>query len=154
MHFEKRSLQFENVLTYEVRQLRTEWQEGIMILEDFTLPNEIYQNGPVFFSVAPEEGEKKYGSFTYYLPINEEVEVAEDPNFGFEHHFKMGEAIALRQADQEVNFHKAYDKVKQYAKENNIPIMDTYYVLLLEVYGEYIIDLYVPLKKRGDLHGI
>src|SRR5699024_10641379 len=55
MHFEIRSLVFDNLLTYETKQLRTDWQEGIFVMEDFTLAEGVYKNGPIFFSLAPEE---------------------------------------------------------------------------------------------------
>lgn len=150
MNFEIRSLIFDNLLLYETRQLRAEWQEGIFRMEDFTLTKDIYQNGPILFSVAPEKNEKKFGNFTYYLPINEEVELEEHPNFRFLNQLKIDKAIVLRQADQQIDFHAAYKKVQEYAKKKKITITDTFYCVLLEVYGEYIIDLYVPIEKRGE----
>lgn len=60
------------------------------------------------------------------------------------------EALVLRQVDQEVDFHVAYRKVKDHAHHHNISLENTFYCVLLEVYDEYIIDLYVPVKKRGD----
>ena len=119
-------------------------------MEDFTLIKDIYQNGPIFFSVAPEENEDKFGNFTYYLPINERVKLEEDPNFSFLDKLYIEEALVLRQADQEVDFHAAYRKVKDHAHHHNISLENTFYCVLLEVYDEYIIDLYVPVKKRGD----
>lgn len=32
----------------------------------------------------------------------------------------------------------------------NIAIEDIFYCVLLEVYGDIIIDLYVPIKKSGE----
>ncbi|MEI3613010.1 DUF5085 family protein [Pseudogracilibacillus sp. SO30301A] len=150
MKFEIRSLSFDNLLIYETRQLREDWQEGILLMEDFTLIKDIYQNGPIFFSVTPEENEDKFGRFTYYLPINEKVKVEEDPNFSFLDKLFIEEALGLRQADQEVDFHAAYKKIKDYAHHHNISLENTFYCVLLEIYGEYIIDLFVPVKKRGD----
>jgi len=48
MKFEKKSLIFDYVITYQTRQLRTDWHEGILLMEDFTLTKNIYQNGPIF----------------------------------------------------------------------------------------------------------
>lgn len=150
MKYEIRSLTFDHVLTYQTRQLRTEWQEGILLMEDFTLIKDIYQNGPVFFSVEPGEDEGGYGNFTYYLPINEAIEVEEDPHFAYLPQLHIEEALTLRQADQTIDFHAAYEKVQQHAKDIGIALDETFYCVLLEVYGEYIIDLYVPLKNRGE----
>lgn len=67
-------------------------------MEDFTLIKDIYQNGPIFFSVAPEENEDKFGNFTYYLPINERAKLEEDSNFSFLDKLYIEEALVLRQA--------------------------------------------------------
>jgi len=149
MHFEIRSLVFDNLLTYETKQLRTDWQEGIFVMEDFTLAEGVYKNGPIFFSVAPEENERRFGHFTYYLPINDTVTLEENEHFSFIDSLHIEEALVLRQADQLVDFHAAYEKVKGYAVEQDIPLEDTFYCVLLEVYGDYIIDLHVPVKDRS-----
>ena len=150
MNYEIRSLVFDHVLTYQIRQLRTDWQEGILLTEDFTLIKDIYQNGPVFFSVEPEMDEKEFSNFTYYLPINEIVMVEDDPHFDYLPQLHLEEALVLRQADHTINFRNAYEKVKQHAKDNGIELEEAFYCVLLEVYGEYIIDLYVPIKNRSD----
>ncbi|WP_106496026.1 DUF5085 family protein [Lentibacillus sp. Marseille-P4043] len=150
MRIETRSLNFDNLLIYETRQLRKDWQEGFFLMEDFTLAEGIYKNGPTFFSVAPEKGEDKFGSFTYYLPISEPVTLADETDFQFQEGFHIEEALVLRQADEATDFHAAYAEIKKYAGKNNISIEDTFYCVLLEVFDEYIIDLYVPLKDRGD----
>lgn len=152
MKFEKKSLIFDYVITYQTRQLRTDWQEGILLMEDFTLTKNIYQNGPIFFSVESELNERHFGRFTYYLPINEEVILGENPHYGFLKQFRLKDALVLRQADQEVDFHVAYEKLKQYAKEQKISLENKFYCVLLNVYGDYIIDLYVPVIKAGEQH--
>lgn len=57
MQIEFRPLIFDDVLVYKMRQLRKDWQQGFFLMEDFTLAEGIYQNGPVFFSVTPEKNE-------------------------------------------------------------------------------------------------
>ena len=150
MNIEIRPLIFDNLLVYETKQLRTEWQEGLFLLEDFTLTEDIYKNGPVFFSVTSERNEDKFGHFTYYLPINDGVTLEEESHFQFHEAFIVESALVIRQADQELDFHRAYQKLKDYASRENIQIEDTYFVVLLEVYGDIIIDLYVPIQERGD----
>jgi len=146
---EAKQLYFSNVLIYKNTMLREDWQEGVVIMENFTLNEDIYRNGPVFFSVKPVENEPKFGLFEYFLPINEWVELEEHPNFRFEPEFKVEEALVLRQASEELDFQTAYTKVKDYAISAGIELEDTYYCFLLEVYEDIIIDVYVPIK-RGD----
>ncbi|MFD1067902.1 DUF5085 family protein [Oceanobacillus locisalsi] len=151
MHMEKHSLIFDNLLVYETKQLREDWQQGFFLMEDFTLTAGIYKNGPTFFSVTSEENEDEFGHFTYYLPINEPVKLADETDFYFQERFYIQEALVMRQADEAVDFHTAYKEIKTYARKNHILLEDTFYCILLEVFDDYIIDLYVPIKDRSDL---
>nr|WP_146139667.1 hypothetical protein [Lysinibacillus timonensis] len=60
--------------------------------------------------------------------------------------FRLERSILLRQAQEEADFSAAYKKIKDYAKAQNLLTEDSFVCVLLEVYGEYMIDLYVPLK--------
>lgn len=145
-----RSIQFDNLLVYEQTQLRKDWQEGIFLLEDLILANGIYQNGPIFFSVSTLNREDGFGDFTYYLPINQPVRLENEPDFRYEENFYVEKALTLRQADQELDFYAAYDKVRSYAAEQGIALEDTFYCVLLKVFDDIIIDLYVPIGERGE----
>jgi len=144
------SLVLDNVLTYEVEQKKDDWQNGVYEMENFTLNKDVYKNGPVIFSCKQHTTDKNAGLFTYYLPISSSVVLSDESVFTFKETFVLEKALLLRQADQEIDFYAAYEKVISYANSNKIEVEDTYYCVLLEVYGEYMIDLYVPLKEQGD----
>lgn len=144
------SLVLENVLTYEVEQKKVEWQDSIYLLEDFTLNKDVYKNGPLAFSFEQSQEDEKSGRFTYYQPISSPVVLSDETDFAFQETLILERALLLRQADQEMDFYVAYDKIKSYARAHQIELDDTYYCVLLDVYGEYIIDLYVPIKRQGD----
>ncbi len=150
LQFETRSLIFDNLLIYETRQLRKNWQQGFFIMEDFILAEGIYQNGPIFFSVSPEKNEDKFGKFTYYLPISEPVKLSDETDFHFQEKLYIKDALVLRQADQATDFHAAYQRIQEYAHLHDVPIDATFYCVLLEVYDDFIIDLYVPFNHRGE----
>lgn len=149
---EIRSLQFDHLITFRTRDVKENWLEGIKVMEDFTFNHEIYKNGPVFFSFEADSKRGNEGIFTYYLPINEEVEFEENiTDFAYLKKFRLGRSLLLRQAHEEVDFNAAYKKIQAYAKGKNIPTEDSFVCMLLEVYGEYMIDLYVPLKERSGV---
>lgn len=150
MGIEMCSLVFENVLTYKVEQKKADWQESIYMLEDFTLNKDVYRNGPICFSFEQSATDEKSGRFTYYLPISSPVVLSDEGDLSFKDVLVLERALLLRQADQEVDFYAAYEKVKSYASARGIKLDDTYYCVLLEVYGDYIIDLYVPVVGQGD----
>ncbi|QNK87569.1 hypothetical protein H7992_20705 [Sporosarcina sp. resist] len=150
MGIEKRSLTFNNVLTYETEQKKENWQEAIFMLEEFTLNKDVYKNGPVFFSFVQNLGDETSGKFTYYLPISSPVVLVEDSDFTFQENLSIGSALVLRQADEKMDFAAAHEEVKAYANTQQIELETTYYCVLLDVYGDIIIDLYVPIKGQGD----
>ncbi|MFJ7970338.1 DUF5085 family protein [Psychrobacillus sp. NPDC096389] len=151
MGIEMCSLVFENVLTYEVEQKKADWQESIYMLEDFTLNKDVYRNGPLCFSFEQSPTDEKSGRFTYYLPISSPVVLSNEEDFSFQDILVLERALILRQADQEMDFYAAYEKIKSYASARGIKLAETYYCVLLEVYGDYIIDLYVPVVGQGDI---
>jgi hypothetical protein len=144
-----RPLIFDHLITYKVKQIKEKWQEGIFLMEDFPLNHEVYQNGPVFFSFEAEQQGSDVGTFTYYLPINEAVGLKEGTDFDVLERLYVEKSLVLRQADEEVDFNVAYQKVKDYAFEHDIAIEETFFCVLLEVYGELIIDLYIPVKEQS-----
>ncbi|ALF10463.1 hypothetical protein [Parageobacillus thermoglucosidasius] len=150
MGIEVRSLIFDNLLIYETRQRKQNWLETYFWMEDFTLTHGIYKNGPVFFSVSEESSDDASAHFTYYLPINEPVQLTDETHFRFQRKLHIKKALVLRQADEELDFQTAYKKLKDYAVNHQILLENTYYCVLLEVYDDYLIDLYVPIKKMEE----
>ncbi|MEI3613192.1 DUF5085 family protein [Pseudogracilibacillus sp. SO30301A] len=59
----------------------------------------------------------------------------------------MDEALVLRQADQEADFHAAYQTIKDHAQANNIEIEDKYYVVLIEIYRGYYYRFICSFKE-------
>jgi len=150
MNFDIRDLYFDHVIKYCNRQLKKDWQDGILLLEDLSLLKDIYQTGPILFTFESVENEPGVADFTYYMPINDAVLIEDDPYYEYLPNLYIQDALALRQADQTVDFQAAYEKLVNYANDQNIPIGETFYCVLLEAYGEYIIDLYVPVERRGE----
>ncbi|MEI3613191.1 hypothetical protein [Pseudogracilibacillus sp. SO30301A] len=74
MKIETRTLQFDHLLTYETELPREDWQDGVFIMNDVQLGLELYKNGSIFFSAEPIKDNSNL-HFTYFLPLNEEVEL-------------------------------------------------------------------------------
>lgn len=147
---EIRGLHFDHLITFRVRDQKENWLEGIKVMEDFPLNHEVYKNGPVFFSFEEEEAGE--GLFTYYMPINTEIEFEEGiTDFAYLNQYQLKQSLLLRHAQEEFDFRTAYEKVKAYAAAENLSVEDSYICVLLNVYGEYIIDLYVPLKEWSEV---
>ncbi|MBO0589717.1 hypothetical protein [Sporosarcina sp. E16_8] len=145
MEIDIRSLQFDNCLRYETRQKKEDWLIPFNKLEDFIVSQEIYKNGPIFFSVNFNQEE----DFTYYLPINASVQLPEETDFSFQDSFKLEKALFLRQAVGVMDVNVAVQKLKDYADFNEIKLEDTYFFVVHELYDDYIIDLFCPILEAG-----
>lgn len=148
---EIRSFHFDHLITFQGRDVKENWLEGVKLMEDFPLNHEVYKNGPVFFTFEADSANPGEGVFTYFLPINCEIAFERETSFQYVHQFHIEKSLLYRQAHQEVDFSTAYQKVKDYANERALAIEDTFICVLLEVYGEYMIDLYVPIKERSEV---
>ncbi|MDL4841961.1 hypothetical protein [Aquibacillus rhizosphaerae] len=153
MDIKRGSLYFDHLMTYSMKGKKEEWQEGFAILEELELEQRVYKNGPVFFTFkAHDTGDK--GEFTYYRPINEKVEMAGDSDIQYKEKVDVRDALLLRQAEHYQDFNQAYDSIKNYATESEVDVEDSFYCVLLEVYGDIILDLYVPVLGSGESHGV
>lgn len=150
MGIELCALMFENLLVYQTEAEKENWQDGIYYLEDLALSKDVYRNGPLFFSYKEKGDSISLAEITYYLPISSPVEVSEDSDFTFQKEFKLDRALLLRQADEKLDIKVAFTEIKSFSNENKMEIEDYFYCVLLNVYGEYIVDLYAPLKSQGD----
>ncbi|MBS2967606.1 DUF5085 family protein [Metabacillus sp. KIGAM252] len=146
---EKKPLIFDHLITYVISQPKNNWQEGNFVMETLLLSHDIYRNGPIFFTYNEAVRNAETGNFTYFMPINDSITFEKNGDFQYMDTFTVDNALVLRQAQEEPDFYAAYQKVKDYATENEIQLTETYYCVLLEVYGEYMIDLYVPIKEEG-----
>lgn len=146
MAIERRPLVFDHVLTYQTEQRKADWQDPLGMLESFVLDKGVYKNGPAFFTFVPGSEDKSSGTFTYYQPINGPLDTGGDNGFGYEARFHSGDALVMRQAEQEADFDAAYVKVQDVAAQEGLVLGETYYCVLLDVYGDIMIDLVVPLE--------
>ena len=149
MKIEVRPLAFDHLITMKTKRLKSDWQEPYHEMEEFILNEELYKNGPVFFSFEKDGDDEEKGFFTYYLPISGPAETREDSEFNYLAKFRLEQALALRQADQEIDINEAEKKLRHYALKQNIILDDKVFYVLLDVYGEFIIDLYIPISDRG-----
>lgn len=146
MNFEIRDLYFDHIITYCDNLSRKDWLTGILLLENMSLVKDIYQNGPIIFSLDSKDKDNETVEFTYYMPINEAVVFDDESYYAYLPKLHIQNALTLRQDYREANFQKAYKRLTNYAKHQEISLGEKLYCVLLESYGEYIIDLYVPIK--------
>ena len=127
MSIEVRTLKFDHLIVHETTERKTDWQEAFFSMENFTLNEEIYKNGPVFFSVTPDEKMRKSVISHIICRSMRQVRLAEQTDFHYLDRFQIEKALVLRQADEELDFEVAYAKMQTYAADNGIELENTYF---------------------------
>jgi Domain of unknown function (DUF5085) len=151
MQIYENSFAFTNVLTLERTSLKGEWMSPFYDLERIVIGNGIYQDGPIFFSIEPVENEEKFGHFKYYVPLNTPIDLKQDGSeFSFEEEVIVENALFVRHINQEEDLDTVYQRMKRYAEENNIKIATRFYCVCLELYGDYVCDIFVPRIDVGE----
>ncbi|EFR98508.1 Uncharacterised protein [Listeria ivanovii subsp. londoniensis] len=144
---EQSGFQFDHCLTYTRTDKIENWFLPFEDLEKIALMNDIYQTGPIFFSMKEVEGERNYREFKYYLPINEKIEIeTEQDLFGYES-VKVDHALKVRDIDN-TNLQEMQESITNYAKEQNFEMEQELYCIFLDVYNDVIFDFYAPLRNE------
>ncbi|MBP2099103.1 DUF5085 family protein [Enterococcus rivorum] len=146
MKIEKRPLYMKNLISFTKEIHPSDWEKGLTTLEVLELEDGLYQTGPLFFSIkdVPDNEEK---AFTFYMPINWTTEFPPElTTVAFIDELSIDEAVLLRQADNEDNFLSARKLIDKYAEEEQLILDEETFVVCIEAYGEYILDIYVPIK--------
>ncbi|MBC1710555.1 DUF5085 family protein [Listeria welshimeri] len=147
MKVEQSGFQFDYCLTYKRTEKTENWFLPFEDLEKIAIINDIYQTGPIFFSIKEVPGENQYREFKYYLPINEQVEIETDQDlFGCES-IKVEFALKTRNIAN-VNLQCMQEEIIKYAKENQFEIESELYCIFLDVYNDVIFDFYAPLRNE------
>ena len=148
MKINRQPFHMEHLVTYTDTCKIDDWDEGILNLESIVLDEGLYQTAPIFFTISDQVGEPEYKTFEYFMPISWRAEFQSDL-VNYVEVFELPDTLVLRQADQMDSLDDALKQLESYAKNNNLILGKNKVCLCTELYGEYIIDLFVEIEK-GD----
>ncbi|WP_314067548.1 DUF5085 family protein [uncultured Vagococcus sp.] len=151
MAIERTSLEMVNIVRVSDLLKIDEWERGITFLKESELNIDTYQNGPLFFSIEEVDGEKEYGNFDFYMPVNQVIEILDNDDVAFVSNILVEDAFSLRFVGGDFDFKSRYQEIKLVAEENDLKVKKIAYFVLTEVYhGEYIFDIFVPIINGSD----
>ena len=144
------SLIIKNVICVEEVIPHEEWFRPALSLRRNLVNEDIYYTSPVVFKVEEIEDDPGLGKYTYYIGLNEEVEVEEDAFFVQLDYLEIFPAIYVRCAEIE-ELDDAYALLKKHASENDLEIEDSYYHVCFDVFDDVVMDVYARIKgKKGE----
>lgn len=125
-----------------------EWLEGLDIINDFFIDNDIYPTGPIIFKREPI-GLDEY-LYTVYLSLNTELYDIPELNIQYIDMLEVAPTLSERCFEEE-EFELVYKNIKNAAKANNIRIKDKpFYHVMVDYMGGTAFEVYAELEVEDD----
>ena len=85
--------------------------------------------------------------FCLYIPINTEIEMEANDKYEFIKEMKFNDGLTLRHADLDDDIEtETYDTLRAAAGNYRLKLIEPFYNIYLDVYGDGIIDVYAPIQ--------
>ncbi|WP_226642930.1 DUF5085 family protein [Mesobacillus subterraneus] len=148
MRIKRCPIVFNNVISTKSICKENEWPSIAKELRNAVILNGLYGTGPIIYQVEKVNDTIEEAEYTFYLPVNEPIQMSENDKYTFYETFRIEDGLTFRHADLDENIEDAYELLRMAAKDNQLELTDPFYNIYLDVYGEGIIDIFAPIKKR------
>jgi effector-binding domain-containing protein len=145
MRIKRCPLVFNNVISTKVTCKTSEWHNSAIDLRNAVIKNGLYGIGPIIYQIANFNKQQNEAEYTFYLPINAPIKMSENDKYNFYETWKFDDGLVLRHADLEEDIIDSYEMLKACADANKLKLLEPFYNIYLDVYGDGIIDIYAPI---------
>ena len=142
------SLIIQNVICVNEVIPHEDWFKPILGLRHNLVNEDIYYTSPVIFKMKDQEDNPNYGTYTYYIGLNSEVDIPKDAFFEQVDVLEIGPAIYVRCSETE-ELEEAYALLENYAKEKEWKLDHSFYHVTFDLFDDVIIDIYAKVEA-GD----
>lgn len=150
MKIKRSPLIFHNVLSTKVICNKEEWLGYARELRNSLVKSNLYSTGPIIYKRNKLEDSNKIEA-VLYLPINAEIELKEDTKYEFIKELKFDDGLTLRHADLDDDLETVtYDTLREAAKKYNLELVEPFYNIYLDVFGDGVIDVYAPIISNNN----
>lgn len=139
---------FHNVISTTVDCKRSEWHRVVQATRNAILLQDLYSTGPVIYQAAQTEEQNDDVKLTLYMPVNRSVKLQDNSRFKFEETMICEDGLVLRHADLDDDIELSYEWLRICAESHQFKLMEPFYHIYLDVYGEGMIDIYAPIAKE------
>lgn len=116
-----------------------------MDLKGTLLENGLYSTGPVILKTG--FCDHNFCNAEIMLPICTRLEIDDKHNLFFINRLAVPECYMKRMFVLEEGLESCLHSFIEEIENNQLPYEETFYIILIEVFGEIILDIYVPVKK-------
>lgn len=149
MNIRRCAFKFNHVLGTIERCLPSEVHGVTRELRNAIIKNDMYCTSPVFYTISGFNNETKEADYTFHVSLNCPINLKENDKFFYIDNLYFDDALMLRHADLDEDIETSYKVLKEAADKLGVELVEPFYNVYLDVYGEGIIDIYAPIKK-GD----
>jgi len=151
MRIRRSPLIFNNVISTTASCKEDEWHIVARDLRNAVIKNGLYGTGPIIYQVSAIDGSSDEMTYTFYLPVNEKIEMPENDKYRFTERLEMKDGLVFRHADVDDDLEESYQLIRGAAHTSNLVLLEPFYNIYLDVYGGGLIDIYAPiLEVRGN----
>lgn len=139
---------FSNVICLTEICKKNDWQRLAAEMRNLVIQNDLYSTAPLFFSFKELNENLEQVETSIYLPVNETVEFEDSMPLKFYPEIFIDEALVFRIADLDSPIEEAYAILEVCAEQKNFEIQKPFYHVYLNVYGEGMMDVIAPIKRK------
>ena len=137
------SLEMNNLVYTEVKTVPENFLTLVFQSEELLFEDGYYKNGPTLIEVKPTEFEQEEQTYKFYIPVNEPVEngssqLIEELKF---------EQMVRERVPFDDGIDEALESMKSALQENEVKYEDKLIMVMTPVYGEYWVDLMIPVTE-------
>lgn len=147
----RNSLIYHNVLSIKVTCKINEWAIYARELRNSIIKNGLHPTGPVIYTVEKIYKEDNTAKIRIYIPVNEGSDLETNDKYIFIKELKFEDGFTLRHADSDDDIETAtYDTLRETARNYNLKLVEPFYNISLDVFGDGVIDVYAPIEKNSE----
>lgn len=150
MNIRRCPIQFHNVLSAKTTCSTEEWMLSAREMRNSVIRSGLYGTGPIIYQMDNRNPEKNEAEYSLYLPVSQSVTLKDNDTFSFDEVWRFEDTLVYRHADLEDDIEESYDLLRTCAKAYELELVEPFYHIYLDVYGDGILDIFAPV--RGERH--
>ncbi len=152
MGIKRGKLEFQNVFSINTRCNISNWQHQVESFKKFIIDNNLFITGPIILRWEQEISDTGDRDVCIMLPIYQKLNLSEKALeiYDFKETLCINDGIKIRNVDLDEEDGQGMSTTQAImeivAEKIGVELVKPYYYIYLPVYGEYIVDVFAPIK--------
>ncbi len=152
MGIKRGKLEFQNVLSINTRCNMSNWTDRVEAFKKFIVDNNLFITGPIILRWETEASSTVDSNVCIMLPIYQKLNLSAKALevYGFKETLCIEDGIKIRNVDLDEEDGQGMSAtqaiIEIIAEKIGVELVKPYYYIYLPVYGEYVVDVFAPIK--------